>query len=273
MGAGPKTVVPSPPAAAPRVGLLVSANTPTDEDRRWQAGITYDPETGLTGYTTSDCPPNDASVADDREIDDPPAVVSWETYIVGAGYRCTALAARRIDWRAKIRRLLEAEAERQISAELWSGTLSQAHGLDNRYLADGTAESITTGSVDPREGLALVEGYLADHGQRGMIHAPREIVSLWSSDGGLRRDGGLILTIHDTIVVPAAGYPSTGMVYATGLVDVRRGTPDLFGDPEQQPSTIGRDTNTVEVRAEQAALASWDGQVHGAVEVNVPSIT
>lgn len=267
MGAGPKTVVSSPPAAAPRVGLLVSANSPADDNGRWQGGIVYDPETGHSGYTTSECEPGE----DDRALDDAPETTEWEPYIVGAGYRCTALAANRTDWRAKVRRFLEARAEEQISAELWTGTISQAHGLGNRRLNSG-GEAVTAGAVEPREGLALLEQYLAENagGQRGMIHAPRALVSHWAQDGGLRRDGGLILTIHDTIVVPGAGYPEVGMAFATGMIDVRRGPVDLFGDPQQDAGgSIDRGVNTIEVRAEQVALASWDGIVHGAAEINL----
>jgi hypothetical protein len=62
-------------------------------------------------------------------------------------------------------------------------------------------------------------------------------------------------------------------MYATGLVDYRE-TPamveDWVLDGPIPPSAIDRATNTVRVWARRAALASWDGQVHAAVYVDLP---
>lgn len=267
--AAPKVVVQGTQAAPPRVGLIVSAATPSGEGSRWQGGITYDPETGQPGYRTDLCDPGE----NDRDLPARPEVVAWDAYAIGDGIRCTALAANRTDWRAQARRQLEAVAEYQLSAELWSGTLATAHGYDNLFLDNGDAHDVVTSGADvgPRDALAFLEQYLADaaRGQRGMIHAPRAIVSTWAQDGGLRREGGLILTTHDTIVVPGAGYPlDSGKAFATGMVEVRRGDVEITGDPLSS-AEVDRDTNTVEVRAEQVALASWDGVAHGAVNVDI----
>lgn len=267
----PRAVVTGTQAAPPRVGLIVSAATPGGEGDRWQGGITYDPETGQPGYRADLCDP----ASDARDLPDRPAAVEWDAYVIGDGVRCTALAANRTDWRAQARRQLEAVAEHQLSAELWGGALAIANTYPNLYLDNGDAHDVidTGADVAPRWALAALEQYLADalNGQRGMIHAPRAVVSVWAQEGGLRREGGLILTTHDTIMVPGAGYPLSGKVFATGMVEVRRGDVEITGDPLSS-AQIDRATNTVEVRAEQAALASWDGQAHGVANVDLDAV-
>jgi hypothetical protein len=262
--AGARLVVSPPPAAAPRVGLLVSALQPSGEGERWGNGVTYDPETGQTGYRTDECDPG----GDDRDLDARRDNVEWTPYVVGDGIVCSAMAARGRDWNAQARRQLDAVAEYQISAELWSGTLAQAHGYPNAYLLDDDGFDVGVG-LDPVEALAELELYLAScgGGQRGMIHAPRDVVTRWAGHTLLRREGSLILTIHDTIVVPGAGYDGATAV-ATGMVEVRRGAVVLTGDPLSSASGgIDRTTNLVEVRAEQLALASWDKACHGVATI------
>ena len=264
--AAPRAVVTGSPAAPPRVGLVVSANTPTSTDNRWEGGIVYDPETGQLGYRTDDCEPGET----DRDLP-VRGPVEWDAYVVGDGIRCSTFGINARDWRAQVRRQLEAVAEFQISSELWSGSLAAEHNYPNLALTDG-GEAIGTGNQDPIDSLALLEQYLAEQGgQRGMIHAPRSLVTVWTAYGMVVRDGGLLLTIHDTIVVPGVGYDAAdGEAVATGMVEVRRGEVVITGDPTTDAVSVDRETNTVEVRAEQMALASWDGRAHGRVAVDLP---
>lgn len=270
-----------PPAAPPRYGLLTSAAPANDAPgTRWVEGITYDPETGVSGYRTDVCDPG----ATDRAIAAPDGIVEWDPYVIGAGIRCTALAAPRQDWRARARRALDSQAEAQISAELWTGELAQEHGYPNRWLADVTSVDILTesGPVGLTHGLACLEQYLAEcnGGQRGMIHATPQVATHWQGLDLLRREGKLLLTVLDTIVVPGSGYTGTDpdgnvgdgnvWAYATGMVTVRRDDQvDYAGDPLANPEQVNRSTNLVELRAEQLALASWDGICHGGVRLDV----
>ena len=263
--AGARLVVTPPPAAAPRVGLLVSALQPSGEGERWGNGITYDPETGQTGYRTDECDPDPA----DRDLEARRATVEWQPYVIGDGIVCTALAARGRDWQAQARRQLDAVAEYQISAELWAGTVADDHSYPNRHLTDAAAGDVVGGAgLGSVDALAALEGYLSSchGGQRGMIHAPRLIVTHWVADGLVRREGSLLLTIMDTIVVPGAGYTGATAV-ATSMVEVRRGPVTVTGDPLTQAGQVDRSTNLVEVRAEQQALASWDLSCHGVVTI------
>lgn len=109
-----------------------------------------------------------------------------------------------------------------------------------------------------------------------MIHAPRSIVTLWKNLNLVERQGNLILTINDTIVVPGAGYDGSGpdgqpaaansmWVYGTGLVDVRLGTIEVVGGPNAQG--LDRTNNDIIIRASRMAAATFDPCVHLAVEI------
>lgn len=279
MSNGPRQVVPGQPAAAPRVGLLTSAGQPATNDGRWQGGILIDPETGAVSYRVEAC---NLDSAEARAIEPQGGTVAWDTYEVGTGIACSTFGVHGRDWRAQVTRALEPAAERQIAEELWTGRLAIAGGLPNGYLA--APGSVALGAHEPLEALAELEDYLAGcgTGQRGMIHATRGIITRWVADNLVRRDQSLLLTAFDTVVVGSVGYPGTGpravegegvtapaqgvWAYATGMVDVRRGSAVVTGDPS---STINPRTNDVTVRAEQVALASWDRVCHGAVEITL----
>lgn len=274
----------APPAGPPRVGLLVSArdplsnpSSPADRNGDWRNGFAYDPELCSTGYITSACNPG----ANDRALGATPADVEWDPYVIGAGVKCSTFGHRARDWPGQARRALQAVAEFQVSRELWTGVQAAAEGLPNRFLADVDNVDILTeeGAVGLTHGLACLEQYLSDcnAGQRGMIHATWQVVTHWMRFGLIERSGSLLTTVHDTIVVPGAGYDGTDpngnvgdgnvWAYATGMVDVRRDSDvDLFGLPED---TIDRNLNDVEVRAEQLAVASWDGCCHAGIRLDV----
>ena len=262
--------------ARPRVGLLTAANEPETGDMRWQAGFAYSPE------STCDVP---RIVADpcgitDGDIDPytEPADVLWEPYIVHAAVTCTALGSVGRDDEARARRRLAATEQRQIERELWRGDRAQAAGWDNRYLAAATAEVVSGASsgVSLAHGLACLEEYLADalDGRVGMIHATRQAVTHWAALDLIRREGNLLLTVHDTRVVPGSGgYDGSGpgnvaaadgsvWAYATELVDVRLGEIDV------RPS-FDYDLNDPVVVAQRIAVASWDGCAHGAVRLDL----
>ena len=279
MGNGPRQVVPGQPAAAPRVGLLTSAGQPATGDGRWQGGILIDPETGAVSYRVEACTIDNAEA---RAVAARGGTVSWDTYEVGTGIRCSTFGVHGRDWRAQATRALEPAAERQIGEELWTGALAIAGGLPNGYLAAPGSEPL--GAHEPLDALGELEEYLAGcgTGQRGMIHATRAVITRWVADNLVRREGAVLLTAFDTVVVGSTGYPGTGpravedeeltapaqgvWAYATGMVDVRRGPPLIVGDPA---ATINPDTNDVVVRAEQTALASWDLVCHAAAEITL----
>lgn len=297
MGAGPRQVVVPPPAAPPRVGLVASSRVvdrdPLDPEDRWRNGFEFSPESCAQAGVFDPCDSNP-----DLEIDTPSANVEFEPFAVWAGDKCSTFGFLKRDWQGRVRRILEACQSKQIEAEFWSGAQARASEGDwpNRYLAHPDSDVLSSGPENLTPALAMLEQGLADCGcgERGMIHAPRQVVSLWDSLNLLRREGNLILTINDTIVVPGAGYDGSGpgqgggddptptpagpdstWVYATGLVDVRLDAVTFI--PENLAETLAQATdrsdNTVEVRASRLAAATWDGCCHLAVETNVDLIS
>jgi hypothetical protein len=114
-----------------------------------------------------------------------------------------------------------------------------------------------------------------------MIHMPAQLVSVF---GFVRREGNLLLTNLDTIVVPGSGYTGsdpngdaastgTAWLYATSMVDVRLSEPVLIPDPATDPDwrfkALDKETNDLVVRAERFAVASWDALCHFAVHVTL----
>lgn len=276
MGTGPRAVVGAPPAGAPRVGLVASAARPNDPPgTRWQAGIKYEPEGCDSGGIDNPCDSEELGAAAAAN-----AEVNWEPYVVYADYRCSAMGFNGKDWDAIARRRLEAAREFQISRELWTGDEAAAEGFPNRFLADVANVDILTesGAVALTHGLACLDQYLAERngGQQGMIHATAQVVTHWLGLGLLRREGNRIFTVNDTIVVPGRGYTggdpdgndaASGDVwaYATDMVELRLDTV-IVNDPIE---TADRNVNTISVRAEQLALASWEGCRHAGVRLDV----
>jgi hypothetical protein len=278
---GPKAVVGAPPASIPRISWVAAARDATEPDERWENGFQFLPEncTGL-GVT-------DSCASDERDVHLGPDIVDFQAYEVFAGDKCSPFQFQTRDYQARAQRLLLAGESKQIEKEFWTGALAKAKGwTSNRYLASSSASVVSTGALKAENALACLEQGLADcsEGQRGMIHAPKTIVTHWDALRLVRREGNLILTINDTIVVPGSGYDGSSptghaaanqsvWAYATsGIVDVRRGPIRLIpdpADPQAMAQATDRATNLVEWRAYRAAAATWDGCCLLAVEVEV----
>lgn len=263
----------------PRVGLLASA--PSREGAgRWETGLEYEPEgcgvdVGLIDPCTGGQVLIDGGNADIEKMD---------PFLIWAGRQCTTLNFQAAEYEARATRLLLACQSKQVEAEFWSGALTQAaHPADeNFYLNEtGAATLVNTTPSTPVEALALLEQGLADCGcgARGMIHATRSVVTLWSEGGLVQRQGSLLVTIHDTIVVPGAGYDGSGpgneaaadgsvFAYATGLVNVRLSPVDVT--PKTFAEATDRTLNTVAFRAHRTAAFLRDTCCHLAVEVDAP---
>jgi hypothetical protein len=245
---------------------------------RWENGFAFLPE-NCTGAGIDD--PCDS---DGKTIGENPDIVEVQPFYVWAGSKCTPFQWQTFDYQARARRLLGASLSKQIEKEFWTGTFARAKGWSNPYLANALASDVVVTSGTPIEALACLEQGLAEcgTGQRGMIHATRQVVSTWSEQNLLRREGNLILTIHDTIVVPGAGYDGSDpynaapknqsiWAYATsGEVDIRLSDVRLIPDPNDPQAVMqatDRSVNTIEWRAERVASAVWDGCCLLAAEV------
>lgn len=275
------------PARPPRVGLIASANRPTDGaaspertdndqgTKWWKDGFGYKPEACASSGVSDKC--EIGTLDADSGADE----VNFEPYLVWAGYECSTFGFNLDDYRGRAERALLACQGAQVENELWSGDLARTDEVfdDNRYLSSEDSDVVTAGAETAANALALLEQALACNcGQQGMIHATRGVASLWHQGGALRREGNLLLTVNDTIVVPGAGYDGSGpygpaadgsvWAYATGIVDVRLAPMQVI--PENVANARDRATNTITIYAQRAAAATFDGCCHFAAEIDAP---
>lgn len=278
-----------PELQQPLVGLIQAASEPADPGP-WENGFRYmadgcaaDASGRYDPCTIREAEPN--AIGSFGGHGEGSEEVRWEPYSVWAEYECAPIGRGAVDRavRKATRRLVNLEHV-QIEAEFWGGALAQAADpadpiSENLFLAHPAAQTVTEGATAV-DALACLEQYLGDcnGGQRGMIHASRQIVTLWANGGALRREGNRILTTLDTIVVPGGkGYSGSSpdgdpagdgsfWIYATGLVEIRRGETQTLGGTELE---LHRTHNQQTVRVQRKAVASWDGCCHGAAEVAV----
>lgn len=254
------------PALVPNpVNLVRSSRTNTDNPSHWEVGFSYLSEgAGEIGVDDMCSRQHDALPETAKHTSD------WTPYFLTAKYYCSTIGYDVNDYAGRAQRLLEAATPKLLEWEFWGGTLAQSASLNNSYLADGTgpaAVAVTSmgaaiGSLENALGKCGI-------GARGMIHCPPYAVGFFGSN--LRREGNLLLTDRDTIVVPGSGYAQfysgTGAfdMYATGLTDVRLG-------PVYVEDNVGIDktTNTITIRAYRAACVSWDELCKAKVTVTLP---
>lgn len=289
------------PASPPALSLLRVPGVVFDgTDERWLNGITFEPEgcnLQLDADTATadfpywwECPPGGQNAVDanvtggTKAIGDNPANVSAEPYWAWVGFACSAmdvgLPDRRAEVEARLRRRLEACLPAIVERELWTGQVSGFSGAETPFLADGASVD-DLGSYGYVTALAEVEQALAECscGGRHLIHVQPRVAAAWKSEQlvELAPSRDHLLTAMGTVVVPGTGYPGTNpgdvaasyshsYIYGTGMVRVFLGTPTVGA---LDASTVSRDTNDVELRAERPVLAVFDPCCHVGVQVNL----
>jgi hypothetical protein len=200
-----------------------------------------------------------------------------------------------LEGRQYARRQLLACQSKQIERELWTGKLTTGALTGNAHLTDANV-TLPEGSrmLGYLTALAVLEQAINDGtcGQQGMIHARSDLISLWNAGGALRRVGNLILTIHDSIVVPGSGYDGSAPVqpdnevdpnestrlrsadgswaYATTVVDVRLGA---FFNAEHVAERLDKTNNLLTTHERRFAAATWGCLQVGVLADHVNSIT
>jgi hypothetical protein len=203
---------------------------------------------------------------------DPGRQVSYVPFAVLVEDHCSAFGWQAHDYLGRAERRLRAVESAAIARELWTGELAAAAGhTNNRRLADATTtENLTpSAAVSLTRGVAELEDAIAGclDGGRAMIHMTRGTAFALAQGGGLRREGNLLLTVNDSIVVPDAGYPGTSpagvtpaagerWAYATPMVTVRRSTPRIV--PDTLAEAIDKDLNTIAYSADLLAAVTFD---------------
>lgn len=270
----------APRRVPPPLRLLTSGVLPEDQaegtdESRWELGFEFERESCGDAETFDPCAPG--SFTPERNT----AQIEYEPFGVRAGESCSAFGFSQRDYEGRARRLLEACESKQIANEFWTGDLATERAWPNRFLADTDSDVVTDGPTAVIDVLACLEQGLAECacGTRGMIHATPQLVTHWAALGNsvLRREGGLLLTIHDTIVVTDAGYDGSGpsgqaagasqWAYATGLVTVRRSP--IIITPGDISQALTRTVNTIEYTAQRLAAVTWDGCCHLAAQADL----
>lgn len=265
MSIGPLRPITPPPATPPLHSLVASAQLVNETDNRWQAGMTWIPETcGVTWGVWDPCPidssgapatgTNFKSVAGAGA-----AVQKYSPFTVELESTCNA-AMYQMDLEARARRQLEAYTPRAVELEFWTGSLRP----DNFSLVRGTPTTLVDvtqdranpgafGIVDngamvtDGQGLDLLGAALrsANAGSRGMIHAPAHIVERWARRQYLKEDGPRLITrARGDIVVAYTGTDSSGpqglasgarvatraqaWIYATGMCQLRLSDTEVY---------------------------------------------
>lgn len=292
--AQPRQVVNAPSVLASAAGLIgtvrpiVHGNTP--DESRWEGGLTFLPNGCIISRNVANvC----AASQPEKTLDALPAVVEYDPFVVYTGASCTTLqGVGRNELEPRMRTALELTQSNSIEDELWKGTIAQANGSPNFYLAGGSPNfedlSPLASDVSPGAyGLAALQEYLAHCAPsgRGMIHATVNVVTMWQSKFVVREQNGLIVDLYGNWIVPGAGYDGsepdgsidatgdTAYAYATGLVDVHLSPIISLPDPDRLVEAIKRSDNSVEWRAERVAAAVFDGCCHAGVRVGICETT
>ena len=208
------------PAVSPSArGLLQTVRPVTGDDPHWTGGFSFAPNGCITA-TLFD--PQCGRPDDDFVSDELPLTVDYVPHAIAIGGKCGSLTGTaREELGARIRTALEAAQGSPLERELWRGDRAIADSLPNFYLAGGSPAftNLTPGADDAIPGfyaLSALQAALAEcnNGARGMIHASRQVVTMWQRFNVVRIEGTVMLDAYDNWIVALSG----AVVVIIGLV-------------------------------------------------------
>lgn len=290
------------PPEPPQLSLLTMARRPQNEldtagqpvGDRWTGGFSWLPEACGTIRGYNDCGVLHTVTYRDDAADPADARRYHQPVVLQAEFESSTFGFDIDYFRQRAVNAMLAAEPLAAEMELWDGPLARAAtgidtgvgGFDNNLwlTKHGVATDVTPTPgtpVKPRLGLALLEGFLADHGfgGRGMIHIPREL----TPHLGVRVDGSSLLSNLNTLVVPGTGYsgrgpatsdggasvapdPGTAWAYVTDRVTYRNA--DIQVVPDTVAQAVDRSSNTARFTAERYSAATWDLCAVGAVLIS-----
>lgn len=281
-------VLPAPPVEIAPFGLLSAASVVehSEADQHWAGHLDVETE---ACYFKSDV----YDICDDTKtvevLDETSGSRSQIVYpfAITAVDECSTLGLAASNRESRVLRQLELVTQKAVEAEFWSGELATDAANTNRFITKTGSTTVGGGALSPKRALAALEGALAGcgAGARGMIHAPRQVISLLpdrSTEVETVGTGELatqrLVTKLGTVIAAGVGYsgsaptnaaPSSNRLwmYATGLATVHLGPKAVVGD--SQSAWVKASDNTLIIRAERFAAVVWDGCCHFAVEVDV----
>lgn len=266
-------VVTPVPVGAPRHSLLTSVAVVNETDNRFENGIRWLPEQCLGGHVFDLCINSD-------DINTPigmPGDTLGDSFGVAVTLECGTITSRTLDLEARARRFLAASESRLVANTLWNGLSVPDHFMN--YLArDGDVDELNSGSAtDPVRALADLETALAGcrNGGQGVIHASRQTATYWQHHNLLFKEGALLRTAFDTLVVADEGYDGSApdgtdatagnaWAYATGMVQVHRGPMQMIAPTE----TTQSEKNKMRVTAWRPFAVQFDPCCHIGINVD-----
>lgn len=203
--------------------------------------------------------------------------VTYEPFIIEVPYTCSSFGFQAADYEKRARRQLMATMHKALENEFWTGSINPNNlslvgstpNDDAHVLNPGGAAAPV--AVSPGVALMLLSQALANCGSggRGMIHATPALAERWVNLTAVQCNDKLITTCaRGDIIVNGSGYPGTGpegqpapgpnevWAYATGMVNLRLGDPEVY--PKEFSEAFDRGTNTVTYRGEIVASAVHD---------------
>lgn len=278
-GIAPRLVLDAPlPRQAPR-GLLSSpgAALRLPEVAHWQAGVNF--------YTYPAAMPdaNDpCSTGTFRTKTVPTGVTlpdAFDAFVAYLGNFCSSLGIGGTwdAWRRRTDAAMDARTSWALERQLAWGTFVAG----NPYLADADVSLPGgAGAKAAAVALAYLEGFLAERGQAGVIHATPEVVSFLGADN-FTPDGPQLRTLSGTPVIVGQGYsdlagadnlaPAGGSEAAAGQSWIFASSPIIYREgavislPETMGEALDRSDNSVIYRAERDLWVAFDGGPHAAV--------
>lgn len=267
---GPPITIPAPPPVAPRFTLPQSATIIPEADDRWMTGA------ALWRYYGCEMPQLFDACDPAREITYANVIASptFGAFTVVMGIHCSMFGLSRgtDDYLAMARQAFEASEHLAVERELETGEAVVAAA--NLSLSDAPDTIGGVGPFDTRRAMAELEGYIGEHGQDGVIHASRRVVSDWASDSLVHQEGtggaARLRTMLGTLVIPGGGYQigqdDTETAWATGQVEIRR-TPTPMVAPEGG-AAIQRGTNDAFYMVAREYLVTFDNCIHGDIAID-----
>jgi hypothetical protein len=197
---GPPYLIDGPKPVAPRHSLVNSAIIVAEEDPHWQAGAAvngYPPETPTTWN------PCDEGTLRNKTASATALMPDFASFTAYGAFACTPRSYGG-DWptlRERVRAWFEATESFAVEREFAQGTEVPT----NPYLADTNATVLGGGAVSAYEGMALLEDAIGETGRWGWVHAPPSIISVWSREHLLVKEGAYLVTVNGTRVVSGGG--------------------------------------------------------------------
>lgn len=272
------TPVPQPQLKPARYGLVAAVRDATADVERWDAGVAWSPECpGAAGTWPLCADENDASQTS-KVLTDRADLQHFQSFTIWAGDRCSTLGGLTQDREGRATRMLINAQSTILERALQDGAPDLLDpGTPNPYLRD---TNLTERHVEPLfHALGDLEDVIATtvNAAPAFILCTPKTALLWRQGYAIDKVGNLLYTPLGTLVVPGAGFTGadpTGVVdptgdtawaYATTNIQVYLGPIKVFGDER----TIDRATNTWEVRAERAALVTFDPCLQVGIPVNL----